>query len=66
MHRFFEECRNDPALVAVLALALIFVLVVGWFVVKDTFVKRQKEKQRGRRRSSSHRSNAQTPERTAD
>ena len=37
MHRFFHECFSDPILGAVIAVALILVLVMAWFVLKDGF-----------------------------
>ncbi|MEI6785629.1 MAG: hypothetical protein WCQ21_32475 [Verrucomicrobiota bacterium] len=50
MQRFFRECGSDLALGAVIAIALILALGMGWFVVKDKLEKRQKRQQRERRR----------------
>ena len=50
MHRFFHECLSDPILGAVIAVALILVLVMAWFVLKDSLEKRQKRQLRERRR----------------
>jgi Flp pilus assembly protein TadB len=50
MHRFIHECFSDPALGAVVAVALIMVLAMAWFVLKDALEKRQKRQSRERRR----------------
>jgi hypothetical protein len=50
MHRFFHECFSDPTLGAVIAVALILVLAMAWFVLQDKLKKRQKHQRRERKR----------------
>jgi len=50
MHRFLHECLSDPALGAVIAVAVIVALAMAWFVLMDRLKKRQKRQRRERRR----------------
>ena len=50
MHRFLQECFSDPALGAVIAVAVVLALVMAWFVFTERLKKRQKRQRRGRRR----------------
>jgi hypothetical protein len=42
MHRFFHQCFSDPALGAVMAVALILVLTMVYFVLKEKWQKRKR------------------------
>jgi len=50
MNRFFHECFSDPALGAVIVVALLLALAMAWFVLMDRLKKRQKHQRRERRR----------------
>ena len=51
MSRFFHECFSDPALGAVIAVALIFVVVMTWLIVRDKLNQRQVRNRLQRKRS---------------
>jgi hypothetical protein len=51
MQRFFRECFSDLALGAVMAVALIVVLTMVGFILKEKLEKRKKRQRRERRRS---------------
>jgi len=50
MQRFFHDCFSDPALGAVVAVALIIGLTMAGFILKEKLEKRKKDQQRRRRR----------------
>ena len=50
MNRFFHECFHDPALGAVIAVALIIVVVMTWLVVRDKLQQRRVQERLHRKR----------------
>jgi len=53
MQRFFHECFSDLAFGAMVAVALILVLTMAFFILKDMLEKRKKHQRRERRRRES-------------
>jgi cytochrome c oxidase assembly factor CtaG len=50
MQRFFHECFADPVLGAAMALALVLVLTMVYFVLKEKWQKRRRYQKWERRR----------------
>jgi len=50
MSRFFHECFSDPALGAVIAVALILVVVMTWLVLRDKLKQRRAQARLQRKR----------------
>ena len=53
MQRFFHDCFSDLALGAVVAVALIIVIAMAGFILKEKLEKRAKNQRRERRRIES-------------